>query len=120
MRQRLTGITLTIVCSVIAPVAFAQPDVAVDKYCSSVTVDGITGQIWRTTENGITTWAILDANRQYLADVPARCIEMLGKMMQRQELEEAPSIQPIPSVDNPTPTPIAPSGTGKNSDNLDK
>ena len=112
MRKRLTGFTLTILCSVFAPVAFADPDISVDKFCSRVTVDGIAGQIWRTTENGITTWAILDANRQYLADAPARCIELLGEMMLRQELRAAPSIRPIPATGDPTPTPIVPSDTG--------
>jgi hypothetical protein len=97
---------------VFAPVAFAGPDVTVDRFCSRVTVDGVAGQIWRTTENGITTWAILDANRQYLADAPPRCIELLGEMLRRQELEVAPSIQPIPSARNPPPKPIALSSTG--------
>jgi len=114
MRKRLTDIALTILCVPVAPVAFAQPEVTIDKYCSHVTVDGVAGQIWRTTENGITTWAILDANRQYLADAPARCVEILGDMMRRQEFLAAPSIQPIPSVSNPPPKPIALSSEGTN------
>jgi hypothetical protein len=107
-----TFIISTFLCTVVAPLAFAQPDVTVDDYCSSVTVDGIEGLIWRTTDNGITTWAILDANRQYLADVPARCIELLGESLRMQEHEADPAIQSIPSTGKPIATPIDQSGTG--------
>jgi hypothetical protein len=112
MWRVFAGVTLTILCTGVGAVGYAQPDIKVDKFCSTVTVNGVAGQIWRITENGIATWVILDANRQYLADAPARCIEILGEMLRRQEPQVAPSIQPIPATSEPTPIPIAPSGTG--------
>jgi len=75
-----------------------------------VTVNGVAGQIWRITENGIATWVILGSNRQYLAGAPARCVALLTRMLERQDSQVPPSIQPIPSIGNPAPVPIAPSG----------
>ena len=110
MWRVIDGVTLTILCTAVGAVGYAQPDIKVDKFCSTVKVNGVAGQIWRITENGIATWVILDDNRQYLAVAPARCIALLTRMLERQDSQVPPSIQPIPSTDNPAPVPIAPSG----------
>jgi len=110
MWRVFAGVTLTILCTAVGAVGYAQPDIKVDKFCSTVTVNGVAGQIWRITENGIATWVILGSNRQYLAGAPARCVALLTRMLERQDSQVPPSIQPIPSIGNPAPVPIAPSG----------
>lgn len=93
---------------------FAQQNIEVDEYCNTATVDGIRGEFWQSTENGITSWAILDANGQYLADAPVHCIRMLDNMMQGQ-MSQDPLVTPSsPSTIISPPRPVAPVSTGYN------
>ncbi len=108
MWRVIAGVALTMLCTTVGAVGYAQPDIKVDKFCSRVTVDGVAGQIWRVTENGVATWVILDSERDFLAKAPERCVLMLSATLERQKNQAPPSIQSISSSRRLAQTSIAP------------
>lgn len=98
MKQLLHRLSIAAACLVIALQANAQRAIVVAEDCSSATVDGIHGEIWRVTENGKSRWVLLDANDNYLADAPQHCVARLTR-----SIAESPAPRPQP-VSTPAPS----------------
>lgn len=111
MARKMIILGLAAVCSGAVIDGHAQDGMNVSEDCSTASVNGVRGDFWRVTENGQARWVILDADENYLADAPERCIETLTARLSGESAPDTPPAPPAMPVPE-TAAPEAPMSVG--------
>lgn len=92
IQKLLTVIIFSTSSLLVIRVAIAQQQINIDQNCNTAVVEGVNGEIWQLTRNGVVSWVILDENKEYLADAPADCAEKLEMLLGEQsQMVESPA-----------------------------